>query len=106
MSVSLVEELALLLGIVTDTRFAEEENATYEELAMQAGPEGPREDVFYEMGNVSYLYNKALDEFERVSRDDGTGLTMRISRSCAQDAQTKRLSLIEVRVHALVVPGR
>ena len=52
----------------------------------------------------TYLYNKVLDVFERV--DEGKGLAMHISRSCAQDAQTKRLSLIEVRVHALVVPGR
>lgn len=77
-------------------------------MAAQAGPRGLREDVFYfiESGTHAgtYLYNKVLDVFERV--DEGKGLAMHISRSCAQDAKTKRLSLLEVRPPADTVPQR
>lgn len=52
----------------------------------------------------TYLYNKVLDVFERV--DEGNGIAMHISRSFAQDAKTKRLSLIEVRPPADTVPQR
>ena len=67
----------------------------YDELTAQAGPGGPQDGAFYKVGSVSYQYNKALDEFERVQ--DGN-LATHVSRSCSQDEKTKRLSLVEARL--------
>jgi hypothetical protein len=81
-----------MLDVVAEERT---DDNLYDELAAQAGPGGPREDAFYKVGSVSYQYNKALDEFERV---EAGNLAMHVSRSCSQDEKIKRLSLIEARL--------